>query len=318
LQFANDHRRSAFPETPDILSEVLSRGYGELESLHQQFGQPIHSRRRPRRGPSYHDECAIFLDECGTHALTSKEIFNAFAIAAVLIQQSNFQEIEDRWRRWKIDVWGSGDVQIHEPDVRRGTGPFHFGGDAAKRLSVLDSLDALISELEFRAVVTVLRRKEYRDSLGERAKLDASLPEHPYHMVLDFVCERLVMALDSEFGGMQGRLFFESREKKEDALLQREFVRLHVDGTSYISSAWFRQQLIPGIVFRTKHDQVAGLELADLLARACAEKVLDPQSTPTRWTQFREKLCPTVMTKNSPLGIKVVPWSEDLAGFWQS
>ena len=104
----------------------------------------------------------------------------------------------------------------------------------------------------------------------------------------------------------------------EDALFQREYARLLIDGTSYVSSAWFRQQLRPGIEFRTKQDNVSGLQLADLLARPCGEKVLNPDQAPERWSVFREKLCPGQETAHSILGMKVVPWGDKYRNVWRS
>ena len=214
-------------------------------------------------------------------------------------------------------MWGTDQKKVHEPDVRQGRGPFWFEGDPGRRRIALDSLARTLQELDFTAVVVVIRCREYLAELGKQA-MDITLPEHPYHMALDFLSERLVLTLDSEFDGAIGRVIAESRGPLENAQLQHEFSRLHIDGTSYISDTWFRHQLIPGIQFATKDDYLAGLEVADLLARPCAEKVLGPTATPPRWPEFRAKLSPLQETAHSPLGIKVVPWSDDLTDFWKS
>jgi hypothetical protein len=57
--------------------------------------------------------------------------------------------------------------------------------------------------------------------------------------------------------------------------------------------------------------------MADLLGRPVAEKVLSPDSDPPRWPEFRAKLCPGHETKNSVIGLKVVPWDEAFAGMWK-
>ena len=129
-----------------------------------------------------------------------------------------------------------------------------------------------------------------------------------YDMALDFLCERIVMALDEEYEGAKGEMIAEARGPKDDARLQHEFVRLHLDGTSYIASSWFRQQLSPAIDFKTKRENVPGLQLADLLARPCGEKVLNPDGSPARWDVFSDKLVRTKKMLNSPLGIKIMPW----------
>ena len=137
-------------------------------------------------------------------------------------------------------------------------------------------------------------------------------------MALDFLLERIVLALETHFNGAYGHIIAEARGPREDALLQYEYVRLHLDGTSYISPSWFRQQLAPSIEFKIKKDNISGLQIADLLARPCGEKILDPSSSPVRWPQFRGKLCPGQETAHSILGLKVVPWGQRYADIWKS
>jgi hypothetical protein len=137
-------------------------------------------------------------------------------------------------------------------------------------------------------------------------------------MTLDFLAERVVMALDKQFGGARARMLAESRGPYEDALLQYEFARLHLDGTAYIAKGWFRQQLHPGVEFHPKTDNSTGLQLADLVARPIAEKVVNPTSTPDRWPEVKAKLCQGKETKNSILGLKVTPWRERYKDLWKS
>jgi len=127
------------------------------------------------------------------------------------------------------------------------------------------------------------------------------------------------MVLEAQFNGGRAKVIAESRGAKEDALLQYEFARLHLDGTSYIASAWFRQQLHPGIHFEPKGGpNASGLQLADLSARPVAEKVAAPKSNPERWEQVRLKLCAGQQTKNSILGLKIMPWDPIYADLWKS
>ena len=61
----------------------------------------------------------------------------------------------------------------------------------------------------------------------------------------------------------------------------------------------------------------SGLQVADLLGRPCAEKVLSPDSDPIRWAEFRAKLCPGRETKNSLIGLKIVPWDASFSDIWR-
>ena len=126
------------------------------------------------------------------------------------------------------------------------------------------------------------------------------------------------MILESQFNCASAHIIAEARGSREDALLQYEYVRLLLDGTSYISPSWFRQQLTPAIEFRTKEDNCSGLQIADLLARPCGEKIINNLSTPDRWPEFREKLCLGQETAHSILGLKIVPWHERYIDIWKS
>ena len=138
-------------------------------------------------------------------------------------------------------------------------------------------------------------------------------------MTLDFLIERVVMVLENQFNGGRAKVIAESRGALEDARLQHEFSRLHLEGTSYIASAWFRQQLHPGIHFEAKGGSYAsGLQLADLSARPVAEKVAEPGSEPDRWPEICAKLCRGQETKNSILGLKIMPWDAGFAELWKS
>lgn len=302
---------------PDTLASIIASGEAELQSLRARATGKVRSRRRPKKPSDPASNCVVFVDECGSSSLTAADAFDAFVMAAVVVKEADYPKLNKQWKRWKHDNVGSARKVIHEPDVRRGIGPFYFRGDATKRAVVIRSLQEFIARLEFTAVVCVINRLEYVAQVG-LGSLDESLPTHPYLMALDFLMERLVMILEKDFNGARAHVIAEARGPREDALLQYEYVRLQLDGTSYISTSWFRQQLAPAIQFKTKKDNCTGLQLADLLARPCGEKILDPSATPARWPEFREKLCLGQETAHSILGLKVIPWHERYMDIWKS
>ena len=319
LRIARHHFGEAVRGVPDPLDQVLSEGYSSLDGLRQELGSHIQGRRRaPHPEREGQKEVLVFVDECGSPRLhASTDDFGAFAVGAVLVAADEYARFTDSWNGWKRSVWGAENEMIHEPNLRRRNGPFWLDGDRRRQQEAVAALHDTIRQLRFVAVVVVIRRQAYVAEYGH-AGVNAILPEAPYHLALDFLTERLVFALNGEFGNGRGRLIAESRGPLEDAQLQWEFARLHIDGTSYVSARWFRQQLASGIRFGRKGDRMPGLEVADLLCRPCAEKALDPTSDPERWSEFRGKLCIGQETAHSPVGIKVVPWSEGHEGFWKS
>jgi hypothetical protein len=294
------------------LRDVISRAESDLRTLHRRTGGTVFSRRRPKKQQAA-GECVVFLDECGSHDLKANDPYPVFALSAVIVPVTQYPNLDVRWKGWKAEALGDQNALVHEPAIRNRLGP--FGGPDGP--AVVEKLARELAELPFTAIVCAVHRTDYIQEVGI-GPLDESLPAHVYLMTLDFLLERVAMALDSVFGGARAAVIAESRGPKEDALLQYEFARLHLDGTSYLAPAWFRQQLAPGVAFKSKDDNSTGLQLADLVARPAADKVADPTSTPPRWPEVRGKLCPGQETKHSVLGLKVLPWKEQYEDLWKS
>ncbi len=309
-QAARLRNESNLPDDPEV-SKMVGRVRSECHDLKGKCGGRVESRRRPHSQESA-DACTIFLDECGQHVVAAEDSFPTFILAAVIIRDVDSPVVDAKWKRWKHDNLGS-DAIVHEPDVRKSRPPFH----GEKGRAAAERLPAILGELDFAALAVVVHRGDYVADFGT-GPIDASLPAHAYMMALDFLMERAAFALDRQFGGAKALLVAESRGPKEDALLQHEFSRLHLEGTSYVAPGWFRQQLQPGIQFLSKPDNSTGLQLADLLARPVGEKVAQPDQDPPRWATFREKFCPGQETKNSVVGLKIVPWRDRYEDLWKS
>jgi hypothetical protein len=315
LRRASSLRAAAGLGSDDSLQQLIQSAEARRSNLQLAAEGRLHQRRRPKSSvPKAADNCLVFLDECGTHFLTSKDIFPVFCLAAVIIREAAYADLDLIVRGWKAQHLKQSDFVIHEPDIRARVGPWRDPG----RTAVLEALRVLVEGLDFAVVACVVRRPGYVGQFGEDAP-DDSLPAHPYLMTLDFLIERVVMVLETHFDGGRAKVIAESRGALEDARLQHEFARLHIEGTSYIASAWFRQQLHPGIHFEPKGGSYAsGLQLADLSARPVAEKVAVPTSTPDRWPEICAKLCRGQETKNSILGLKIMPWDAAYAELWKS
>jgi len=303
---------------PDNLSDIISKGQSELNNFKKQAKGTISRRRRPTKtGAATTDRCYIFIDECGTYSISSKDAFKAFVIAAVIVYEKDYSKVNEQFKRWKGSKLGSRNVFIHEPDVRQGRGSFFCNRNTSVRQQLVSSLHKRLSSLNYSAVACVVHRPEYLAKYGSTS-MDPSLPKNLYLMVLDFLMERIVMILEKQFNGAKASVYAEARGPLEDALLQYEYVRLQIDGTSFISPSWFRYQLSPAITFKTKKDNITGLQIADLIARPCGEKVLNPSSNPERWQECKDKLCKEIETAHSMLGMKIIPWDDKYADVCKS
>ena len=104
----------------------------------------------------------------------------------------------------------------------------------------------------------------------------------------------------------------ESRNRLENAKVQLEYQRLQIEGTALHADTWFRYQLAPHIRFRDKSDNVAGLQITDVLLRAVMEKLNHPDASPLRWNIAERMFYRDVLGHIGDWGLTLFP--DDPAG----
>lgn len=298
------------------IDAVIQKYEPQRDSLRTRLaGQPLASRGRTRLPQAERTPYTIFIDECGGHSPPMPGAFPAFCLCALLVDKHTYDEfLVPRWEGLKARFLQSSDGTTlrgrssitHEPSLRPRnlkhrlrsvpTGPELFERE----------FSALIEEVDFTVIAAVVRTDDYyRQYSG--SQVDRFLPSSVYSLCLDFIMERAVHFLSSGNRSGLGRAVAESRERREDALLQYEYVRLQLEGTQYASDSWFRQQLSPTIEFKTKGENICGLQLVDILARPIAEKVVDPLTPVRRWDAVRAKLYDGEQGRPESYGLKVFP-----------
>lgn len=310
------------------LDALIQRHHAKRDSLGASLGQaylePRHRAKLPKIPKEARPTYLLFLDECGGHDRPSGNAFKAFCLCCLIVEQNIYDELlVPRWEGLKArflqreeDGVPKGKSSItHEPSLRPTGLSYRLrhipnGPQAFER-----ELASLVSEVAFTIIASVVSTSDFYALYGS-SPVDTFLPSSVYSMCLDFVMERATHFLSADNKGAYGRVVAESRERREDALLQYEYVRLQLEGTQYVSPSWFRQQLAPAIDFRTKVDNVAGLQLTDLFARPIAEQVVGTQQTINRWDVLKNKLWDGGQGRKESYGLKVFP-SPVTAEFFQ-
>ena len=299
------------PASAATIKQLIQTGLQDLNRLNQLSKGRIWPRKRPQNKLSG-DTCCVYLDECGAHELRSADAYRVFVLSAVIIRDSDFGELDRAWKDFKTRALGSPDVVVHEPDVWKADEPFY-----THRRYKLEEMRSTFAALPFSVVTVVVHRDDYLQDFG-MGPVDQSLPAHIYWMALDFLMERVAMALDLQFKGATARIVAEARSPLQDTELQYEYARLLIQGTSYIWDGWFRRTFPPGITFEPKTTNNTGLQLADLTARPVGDKVLNKKRKPYLWKEICAKMCPDQETENSILGLKIMPWRMRYKDLWKS
>ena len=157
-------------------------------------------------------------------------------------------------------------VILHRKDIINCSGPFWRLRDATARAAFDEDLLALVAAADFMLAGVCIDKLRLRDQYLH--------PYHPYHVALSFLLQRYCGWLNHV--NRTGDLMAESRGGREDRLLKNAYAHVwtHGDGLQH-SSQFFRRVLTSREAkLRKKSENIAGLQLADLLAHAVRDDIL--------------------------------------------
>jgi hypothetical protein len=160
-------------------------------------------------------------------------------------------------------------VIFHRKEMHKGAPPFDALRDPGIRARFDDELLGLLSSWEYAVVTVCLDKKRHRETY-QTWRYD------PYHYCLELVLERFYFFLSRM--NATGDVMAESRGGKENQRLMDSYTRLCERGTHFIAA-----DLLMGVLtsrqlkVRQKSLNIAGLQLADLLARPSRDEILIEQ-----------------------------------------
>ncbi len=312
LEFARRAKQRLDGDT-GALDELVIHARNMVEQYAAWANIRIDPRRRlPAKTFSEHDrrpEFRFFLDECGTHDLRPEnDPFPVFCLCGIAVPADRYDTFDALWKDWKARWLGDSHARVHEPNVRHCSHRF-YRADPAEQRELIESLNQQLAELEFTCIAAVIDKRRFVE-LYPSGKVDDFLPISTYLICTDFVFERFVHFLYHVGGDARGLTQAESRGLREDAEVHAEFLRLHLEGTQWQSEHQFRRALRPYIEFHRKDGKISGLEVADLVARPIAEKILRPDTTPARWAIIEPKIYDGLQGRKLSYGLKVFPAPE--------
>jgi Protein of unknown function (DUF3800) len=211
-----------------------------------------------------------FLDECGDHSMEKiDKDFPLFVLALVIFERSVYAEnLIPAMSALKLRYWNHEGVNLHSREIRKQIGPFSFLHHPEKRQHFIADISQLMETMPFTLFVTGIKKLAHQQKYGIHAA-------NPYELALTFTLERVLYFLWGE-KEMQLPIVAEARGKQEDKSLELAFLRTMSAGTQFIKAEDFKTLSCP-LVFRSKRDNVAGTQIADLCAYPCARHILEWQ-----------------------------------------
>lgn len=213
----------------------------------------IHSSRRYR----------LFFDETGNADLhaAKKDPHQRYLSLTGIIFRQNLHDIaiSESLTALKADIFGPANksVILHRRDIIDKKGVFSVLKDDAVRVKF---------DADFAGLVSTLVGPAFTGSIDKQAHLEkyTKWQFNPYHYVMTCLLERFVLWLNRT--GNVGDVMGEARNPKHDAQLRRSFRYFYNHGTQVRTDVIQRCLISKELRLEPKAANVAGLQIADLLA----------------------------------------------------
>lgn len=242
----------------------------------------------------------LFIDESGDHGLSFIDPhFPLFLLCGCLIREDQLKDLASDVRELKNKYFGTDHVILHSREIRKCEGAFQKLFDLDVKKHFYEDLNQIISAAEFVIFGSGINKHEHIKKYGKGAK-------DPYSLSLSFVIERLVFYLNQEDKAGTAEMIIEQRGKKEDAMFLSQTNSILDRGTYYVSRERLKA-IIKGLHFRSKKDNVTGLQIADLCAYPLARYLLDPQAPYPPFDIIKSKIYSDEKGSFAGWGLKMFP-----------
>ncbi len=206
----------------------------------------------------------MYLDEHGVDSMTRLDLDKKryLSLTGVIMRVDHARDFLvpalNRIKAQVLDEDPDAPICFHRSDIRHCKGPFEALRNDSVRARFDEQLLAVFNEAEYTVITSFIDKHELTQKFHwERT--------HPYHILMEIMVEKYALLLERRFA--IDDIMPEARGKHQDQALQNEFVHFKKNGTRFAPVAMVTKQIpSSNLKFRTKKDNIAGLQLCDLLA----------------------------------------------------
>jgi hypothetical protein len=214
----------------------------------------------------------LYIDESGDHTYGEIEdpTKRYLGLTGVIIKGESyrirFQPALEQLKQTHFPHNPDEPVVLHRTDLVNRRGPFWRLREPQNEQHFNEDLLRFLADQDYRLVTVVIDKKTHIERYGKAAY-------HPYHYCLAALLERYCGFLN-RFNA-EGDVMAESRGGAEDRQLGAAYRTLYDSGTYFHDAAFFQRVLTSKeIKLKPKSANIAGLQVADLLAYPCKQEIL--------------------------------------------
>lgn len=208
----------------------------------------------------------LFLDESGDHNLSIIDpSYPLFVLGGIIVDKNYAEnELPKTIDDFKLKLFGRKQIILHTADITRNKNGFEKLIETAFRQEFYQELNQLIQKLKFTIVACVVKKDAHLSRYG-LAALD------PYFLSLDILVERFCLEIGNVANG--GIIIAERRNPTLDHELDLAWLNLKIQGTRYLKANQIEKR-ITGLKLSAKSENIAGLQLADLVLTPIGRYIL--------------------------------------------
>jgi hypothetical protein len=237
----------------------------------------------------------IYIDEVGNPDLDSSDNPNHrfLSLTGVILElcyvqkvlHPQMEELKKRYFTYHPDE----PVIFHRKEMVNAEYSFESLKDNSIKTQFDNELLSFLSKWQYSVISVCLDKKIHKDTY-------TTWRYDPYHYCLAILLERFVFFLDHI--NAHGDVMAESRGGKADIRLKDSFSRLWENGTDFVKPERFQQTFTSKqLKVKPKLNNIAGLQLADLLAHPSRNEILSEQGLLNKLGPFAVKVIEILQSK---------------------
>lgn len=237
----------------------------------------------------------IYIDESGDHTYhslddaTKRYLGLTGCIIEAEYYRSTFHPTLEALKQKHFPHDPDEPLILHRGEIINCRGAFWRLREAGRREAFNQDILRFFAEQKYVLITVVIDKKVHKERYGEAAF-------HPYHYCLTAMLERYCGFLN--FFNASGDVMAESRQSREDRELKAAYETVYKTGTQWRGRDFFLNVLTSHeIKLKAKTANIAGLQLADLLAYPSKQEVLVSEKRIADTGIFGKQICQVIQGK---------------------
>ena len=234
----------------------------------------------------------LFIDESGDSAVRNiNPKYPVFLLCGVVVDDKYIKVLKDEINNFKDTMFKSGiitknDVVLHAREIKNNENGFEKIENIKERKEFYQEINKLMMKLEYSVIPCAFRKEQLDDYIKKHNIKNPVL----YHLGFSILVKQFAKTLKKN--GEQGSVIAEARGKKQNNKLLKFWrtIRNNKVEDSKINENIKNFDTANKKDIIQKKGELAGLEIADLIAVAIGRGILNKKNDIINWQKVEKKL----------------------------